>query len=70
MVLEIGRAERAEEVLRGKLDQGERPMSFGHRVYRVRDPRADVLASAAERLFKSGGDVGPCGRRYVPIDRR
>ena len=25
-------------------------MGFGHRVYRVRDPRADVLKSAIERL--------------------
>jgi citrate synthase len=31
-------------------------MGFGHRVYRVRDPRADVLAAAAERLYMSGGD--------------
>ena len=33
-------------------------MGFGHRVYRVRDPRADVLAHAAERFFSSGGDQG------------
>jgi citrate synthase len=26
-------------------------MGFGHRVYRVRDPRADVLSAAAERLY-------------------
>ncbi len=26
-------------------------MGFGHRVYKVRDPRADVLARAAERMF-------------------
>ena len=32
-------------------------MGFGHRVYRVRDPRADVLAAAAERLFTRGGDM-------------
>jgi citrate synthase len=31
-------------------------MGFGHRVYRVRDPRADVLAAAAERLYLTGGD--------------
>ena len=27
-------------------------MGFGHRVYKVRDPRADVLAAAAERLLR------------------
>ena len=29
----------------------ERIMGFGHRVYRVRDPRADVLGAAAELLY-------------------
>src|SRR5882672_6880004 len=38
------------------LDRGERLMGFGHRVYRVRDPRADVLAQAAERFYSSDGD--------------
>ncbi|HEX2252699.1 MAG TPA: citrate synthase [Thermoanaerobaculia bacterium] len=54
-VFEIGSEERAEEVLAGKLARGERLMGFGHRVYRVRDPRADVLAAAAERLYGTGG---------------
>ena len=31
-------------------------MGFGHRIYRVRDPRADVLARAAERFYASDGD--------------
>lgn len=58
MVFEIGSAERAEAVLREKLDRGERLMGFGHRIYRVRDPRADVLAAAAERFYRHGGDEG------------
>jgi len=56
-VFEIGDASRAEAVLRQKIEQGERLMGFGHRVYRVRDPRADVLAAAAERLYTRGGDM-------------
>jgi citrate synthase len=56
-VFEIGDASRAEEVLRGKIESGERLMGFGHRVYKVRDPRADVLAAAAERLFNRAGDM-------------
>ena len=56
-VFEIGDASRAEEVLRGKIEAGERLMGFGHRVYKVRDPRADVLAAAAERLYMRGGDM-------------
>ena len=57
MVFEIREASRAEEFLRRKLEAGERLMGFGHRVYKVRDPRADVLAAAAERLFTRAGDM-------------
>ena len=57
MVFEIGDASRAEAVLRRKLESGERLMGFGHRVYKVRDPRADVLAAAAARMFTRAGDV-------------
>ena len=56
MVFEIGEANRAEPYLREKIEQGERLMGFGHRVYKVRDPRADVLAAAAKRLYTSDGD--------------
>ncbi len=57
MVFEIGEAGRAEAYLRAKLERHERLMGFGHRVYRVRDPRADVLAAAAERLYRRAGDL-------------
>src|SRR5918993_5913688 len=56
MVYEIGAAERAENYLREKLERGVRLMGFGHRVYKVRDPRAEVLAQAAERLYETEGD--------------
>jgi citrate synthase len=57
MVFEIGTVDRAEGVLRQKLAAGERLMGFGHRVYKVRDPRADVLGAAAERMFTRAGDL-------------
>lgn len=56
MVFEIGAAANAEPYIRAKLERGERLMGFGHRVYKVRDPRADVLGAAVERLFANGGD--------------
>src|SRR5258707_2861463 len=56
MVFEIGAPASAEAVIRAKLDRGERLMGFGHRIYRVRDPRADVLAQSAERFYSSDGD--------------
>ena len=57
MVFEIGAAENAETYMRPKLDRGERLMGFGHRVYKVRDPRAEVLSAAAERLYLSGNAI-------------
>ncbi len=57
MVFEIGEASRAEGILRGKLERHERLMGFGHRVYRTRDPRADVLSAAAEKMFQKSGDM-------------
>ena len=56
MVFEIGRPEKAEAYLKAKLARGERLMGFGHRVYKVRDPRAEVLAQAADALFARTGD--------------
>lgn len=58
MVFEIGSPERAEPYMRAMLERGERLMGFGHRVYKVRDPRADILAVAATRLFEQG-DADP-----------
>jgi citrate synthase len=56
VVFEIGESSRAEAYLREKLGRSERLMGFGHRIYRTRDPRADVLAAAAERLYTTDGD--------------
>jgi citrate synthase len=56
MVFEIGSAENAESYLRAKLERGERLMGFGHRVYKVKDPRAIVLAAAAEKMFTTDQD--------------
>jgi citrate synthase len=50
MLLEIRTADRAEPWLRNELAQGRRIMGFGHRIYKVRDPRAEVLSRVAERL--------------------
>lgn len=57
LVHEVGASERAEAVIRAKLASGERLMGFGHRIYRVRDPRADVLGRAAEALLVARGET-------------
>ncbi|HEX3760451.1 MAG TPA: citrate synthase [Kofleriaceae bacterium] len=46
----IGAPERAEAWLSGELAAGRRIMGMGHRVYRVRDPRAAVLEEAVRPL--------------------
>jgi citrate synthase len=53
----IGTPERIKPWVDGALGRGERLMGFGHRVYRVRDPRADVLKVAIERLAADGADL-------------
>ena len=50
MLLEIGSADRAEAWVRNELAAGRRIMGFGHRVYKVRDPRADVLAKVVDAM--------------------
>ena len=50
MLLEIRTADRAEPWLRNELARGRRIMGFGHRIYKVRDPRAEVLSRVAERM--------------------
>ncbi|NGM50268.1 citrate synthase/methylcitrate synthase [Caulobacter sp. 602-2] len=51
----IGTADNAVPWLEAALDAGERLMGFGHRIYRVRDPRADALKAALSRLSKGAG---------------
>ena len=55
MLTEMGTVDRAEQWVRNELAQGRRIMGFGHRVYKVRDPRADVLGRAVQELNAAGG---------------
>ncbi|MBL8916964.1 MAG: citrate synthase [Archangium sp.] len=54
MLEAVGRPENAEAWLRCELEAGRRVMGMGHRVYKVRDPRAAVLERAVEVLEKHG----------------
>ncbi len=60
MLDEIGSPANARAWLEGALDRGDRLMGFGHRVYRVRDPRADALKRAVAAL--ATGSVAAPGR--------
>jgi citrate synthase len=56
MLSAIGTPDRAEAWVRSALGRGERIMGFGHRIYKVRDPRAEVLGEAAEKIVWQTGD--------------
>jgi citrate synthase len=50
MLMDIKTGARAEGWARHELAAGRRIMGFGHRVYKVRDPRAEVLGKVADEL--------------------
>lgn len=54
MLKDIKSAGRAEAWVRNELAAGRRIMGFGHRVYKVRDPRADVLSNVANEMSRGG----------------
>jgi citrate synthase len=54
MLDSIGEPKRAAAWLEGELRAGRRIMGMGHRVYRVRDPRAAVLERTVEALERAG----------------
>ena len=47
---ELERATAEQVAIRRELAAGRRIMGFGHRIYKVRDPRAEVLAKVAENM--------------------
>jgi citrate synthase len=54
MLEEVASPARARAWLEAELSAGRRIMGLGHRVYRVRDPRAAVLEAAVLDLEKAG----------------
>jgi citrate synthase len=60
----IGDGGRAAAWLREELAAGRRIMGLGHRIYRVRDPRAHVLETALAALEAAGARS-----RYLPLAR-
>jgi citrate synthase len=56
MLTKIGTPDKTEQFIRDEMGAGRRIMGFGHRIYKVRDPRAAILGVAAERMAKVSGD--------------
>jgi citrate synthase len=55
MLDEIGEASRAEAWFDDAFAKGTTLMGFGHRIYKVRDPRADVLKATVATLPATAG---------------
>lgn len=55
MLEEIGSVENARPWLENALEKKIKIMGFGHRVYKVKDPRATILQNLAEQLFQKFG---------------
>ena len=52
---EIGSVENVRFYLERCLERKTKIMGFGHRVYKVKDPRATILQNLAEQLFEKFG---------------
>ncbi|WP_170007909.1 citrate synthase [Bacillus fonticola] len=57
MLTEIGSVENAEPYIREKLNNKEKIMGFGHRVYREGDPRAKHLREMSQKLTNITGET-------------
>lgn len=56
MALQIGEPEHAGEYVKNVLANGGRVMGFGHRVYKVEDPRARHLREGVRKLGEERGE--------------
>ncbi|HET9574972.1 MAG TPA: citrate synthase [Nitrospira sp.] len=55
MLKDIGAAKCAKSYVEERLGNKKKLMGFGHRVYKVKDPRATVLQGLCEKLFRTCG---------------
>jgi citrate synthase len=55
MLEDIGSVENVRPYIDDRLERKAKIMGFGHRVYKVKDPRATILQNLAEQLFAKFG---------------
>ncbi len=55
MLAAIGSVEKVRPYVEKCIQNQEKIMGFGHRVYKVKDPRATILQNLAEQLFEQAG---------------
>ena len=57
MLHEIGSLDRVDDEVRSRLQRNERIMGFGHRVYKMEDPRATHLRRMSKEVAESSGET-------------
>ena len=55
MLKDIGSADQARQYVEEQVRKKKKLMGFGHRVYKVKDPRATILQNLCDTLFKTCG---------------
>ncbi len=70
MIEEVERTGDADNYVKKLLDQGDRLMGFGHRVYRAEDPRARVLRRTARELKADRYEVAEALERAALAELR
>lgn len=55
MLEEIGSADKVRPYIKKRLAAKQKLMGFGHRIYKVKDPRAVILQQLAQQLFAQYG---------------
>ena len=55
MLEEIGSVEHVRPYIKKRLAEKQKLMGFGHRIYKVKDPRAVILQQLAQQLFAQHG---------------
>ncbi len=55
MLRDIGTADRVRPFIEARIEAKQKLMGFGHRVYKVKDPRATILQALCIRLFHECG---------------
>ena len=65
LIQRFSSADEAEEKLKIMLQEKQKIMGFGHRVYKIRDPRSDLIKTWAKRLAELVGDS-----QLYPISER
>ncbi len=68
MLSEIGTVEKVRPYIEAKVKAQEKIMGLGHRVYKVKDPRAIILQQLAKRLFAHLGK-SPLYKVAVEVER-